>query len=309
MEDEDEDEDEDSDPVDLVNTSSPDLTEQAESNELDFDSALEIDESLLVDDELTEETAQQTEDAISEADIYIAYGRFNQAADLLKQAVEVEPERSDLRLKLLEVHGENNDLDGFREALDGLEALGDADALQKADIFKTRFPGESFNSSSNGSSVNGVANENTVDDLAVLELDLNGDDEPEGLDDLDSEFDDAGAPPPPPPSLGDDLEDDEELPDIDLDDLDLDLDSDEPVAADTSAAFSDDEESSLEVAINDDDLDFLSEDDEVATKLDLARAYMDMGDMDGAKDILQEVVEQGSDEQKAEAQALIDQVK
>jgi pilus assembly protein FimV len=48
--------------------------------------------------------------------------------------------------------------------------------------------------------------------------------------------------------------------------------------------------------------------EEVATKLDLARAYIDMGDEEGAKDILGEVVNEGTDEQKAEAQGLLGQI-
>lgn len=44
---------------------------------------------------------------------------------------------------------------------------------------------------------------------------------------------------------------------------------------------------------------------EVATKLDLAKAYMDMGDKDGAREILQEVVEEGEPEQKSDAKKLL----
>lgn len=55
----------------------------------------------------------------------------------------------------------------------------------------------------------------------------------------------------------------------------------------------------------DDDFDFLSGTDEVATKLDLARAYVDMGDSEGAREILEEVILEGSDEQKTEAQSLL----
>ncbi len=44
---------------------------------------------------------------------------------------------------------------------------------------------------------------------------------------------------------------------------------------------------------------------EVGTKLDLARAYMDMGDPEGARSILDEVVQEGSASQKQEAQRLI----
>ena len=58
---------------------------------------------------------------------------------------------------------------------------------------------------------------------------------------------------------------------------------------------------------NDDDsnLDFLSDNDETATKLDLARAYIDMGDADGAKDILDEILDEGNDQQKQEAESLL----
>jgi pilus assembly protein FimV len=44
---------------------------------------------------------------------------------------------------------------------------------------------------------------------------------------------------------------------------------------------------------------------DAATKLDLAKAYQEMGDVEGAREILQEVLHEGDDQQKAEAQALI----
>jgi pilus assembly protein FimV len=45
---------------------------------------------------------------------------------------------------------------------------------------------------------------------------------------------------------------------------------------------------------------------EVGTKLDLARAYIDMGDPDGARSILLEVLQEGSVTQKQEAQRLVE---
>ncbi len=45
---------------------------------------------------------------------------------------------------------------------------------------------------------------------------------------------------------------------------------------------------------------------EVGTKLDLARAYMDMGDPEGARNILEEVMHEGSVAQKQEAQRLLE---
>jgi pilus assembly protein FimV len=56
---------------------------------------------------------------------------------------------------------------------------------------------------------------------------------------------------------------------------------------------------------DDDDMDFLSDTDEAATKLDLARAYFEMGDHDGAKEILDEVVKEGTQEQVEDAKALL----
>jgi len=55
-----------------------------------------------------------------------------------------------------------------------------------------------------------------------------------------------------------------------------------------------------------DGLNLLEGADEVETKLDLARAYIDMEDVDGAKDILQEIIKEGSDEQQQEANTLIE---
>jgi pilus assembly protein FimV len=45
---------------------------------------------------------------------------------------------------------------------------------------------------------------------------------------------------------------------------------------------------------------------EVGTKLDLARAYVDMGDPDGARSILEEVLDEGDEGQKQQAQRLIE---
>ncbi len=47
---------------------------------------------------------------------------------------------------------------------------------------------------------------------------------------------------------------------------------------------------------------------EVGTKLDLARAYVDMGDPDGARSILNEVLEEGDSAQRQEARRLLDEL-
>ena len=60
----------------------------------------------------------------------------------------------------------------------------------------------------------------------------------------------------------------------------------------------------------DDDLDLsdLDDVDEVSTKLDLAKAYLDMGDADGTRSILDEVMTEGNDDQKKEADDLLRQL-
>lgn len=64
----------------------------------------------------------------------------------------------------------------------------------------------------------------------------------------------------------------------------------------------------LDDELDDEELGFLSDSDETATKLDLARAYIDMGDRDGAKDILDEVMLEGNDDQQNEARNLLQKV-
>ncbi len=48
--------------------------------------------------------------------------------------------------------------------------------------------------------------------------------------------------------------------------------------------------------------------DETATKLDLAKAYIDMGDAEGARSILDEVLAEGNDQQKKQAAELAAQI-
>ncbi len=98
---------------------------------------------------------------------------------------------------------------------------------------------------------------------------------------------------------------------LDLDELSKELDAEmlefdasEPVSEPINEPVVDTAE--LDLSDLDADLDFLSGTDESETKLDLARAYIDMDDKDGAKEILQEVLEEGTDKQKQDAGNLLD---
>lgn len=77
------------------------------------------------------------------------------------------------------------------------------------------------------------------------------------------------------------------VPDLDLSGISLDMS--EPVEVKAAPADLPDEFGSQEVS----------------TKLDLARAYIDMGDVEGARDILQEVLKEGAAEQQEDARKLL----
>lgn len=117
-----------------------------------------------------------------------------------------------------------------------------------------------------------------------------------------------------------------ELLDVDLSEAESSLaqDMDEPALPDALTLLEDgaepellsaadavlETEAILDHGIDDMELDFDLGDfdsiDEAETKLDLAVAYSDMGDPDGARGILEEVLEQGDFEQKKRAQQLLD---
>jgi pilus assembly protein FimV len=50
------------------------------------------------------ETDQVEIDPMSEADVYLAYGRYQQAEELIRQVIDEHPERNECKLKLLEIY-------------------------------------------------------------------------------------------------------------------------------------------------------------------------------------------------------------
>jgi pilus assembly protein FimV len=64
-------------------------------------------------------------DPLAEADFHMAYGLYDQAADLVRIALEREPDRRDLRLKLLEIYFVWGNKDAFLQTAKGLEATRD----------------------------------------------------------------------------------------------------------------------------------------------------------------------------------------
>ncbi|WP_283190440.1 FimV/HubP family polar landmark protein [Pseudomonas sp. PMCC200344] len=389
---------------------------------------------------LVSPAGERDDDVLTKAQSHITAGRLNQAAALLEDGIKQEPQRSDLRLKLMEVYGQQGDRDAFVAQERQLVANGDNFA--QVEKLKSRFPAMVI-AAAGGIAAAAIAAEldaQYVKDLLLDEpeapapaapddfdnaFDLSLDDleaaspavvapEPEAeaeaeSDDFDSAFDlslddletaspavVAPEPEPEPVSaaeldefpLDDDLsfesvlqqqtdikeslddlsdfdldmdlggdaspatlaEDDfllsldegvkdldlpvaeaPTVPEVALDDLELPADfdlsladeMDAPDAPDAFAAELNDvnaeldrlsqslgepsftAEDAMASAADEPEFDFLSGTDEVATKLDLAQAYIDMGDADGARDILNEVVTEGDAGQKSEAKEML----
>jgi pilus assembly protein FimV len=72
-------------------------------------------------------------DALAEADIYIAYGRYPQAIDLLSNAVVNDPGNAEYRLKLLELYAETDNEQAARQQLEELQAIGDPDSITRGE--------------------------------------------------------------------------------------------------------------------------------------------------------------------------------
>lgn len=79
--------------------------------------------------ELLEED-DDASDPLKEADIYLAYGRFPEAADMLEQALLEEPEREDYLEKLVLVHAAAGDEQAEQAASERLAALRGTDLFE-----------------------------------------------------------------------------------------------------------------------------------------------------------------------------------
>ena len=307
-------------------------------------------------------------DPLTEADVFLAYGRFGPAENMIKDAIAKEPERNDLKLKLLEIYYSAKNRDAFeseaRNFKTYLEAQPDQSTWDKVvEMAEDLCPDSDLLGSASAASMSGnegvedisfegleseleqdadthhasageetttvldfdlgefesqlesmeaesseLSNEKPSEDFG-LDLDLSKLSEEGGQADRDkdvtaeltSELEEIAS------TLDEDtqsiseggtvtgLENTQEL---DAPDLVSELGLDEMPEAEAPL---DDEEFGM-------DDDALADIDEVGTKLDLARAYIDMGDPDGARSILDEVLEEGNDDQKKEAQELLDKI-
>ena len=87
---------------------------------------------------VVEPVREHPADALVQAEIHIAYGRINQAVELLEEAIHEEPHRSDLRLKLMELHAEQDNRAEFVAHERKLIANGQNHA--EVEELKSRYP-------------------------------------------------------------------------------------------------------------------------------------------------------------------------
>jgi pilus assembly protein FimV len=73
----------------------------------------------------------QTGDIVAEADIYVAYGRYDQAASLLKTAITQDPDNADLHVKLIDIYLDTRDRENFDLAFSNLRNLKNNDAIDQ----------------------------------------------------------------------------------------------------------------------------------------------------------------------------------
>ncbi len=241
-------------------------------NDEDIDQMDDVDEFDLP--ELETDINKLTE----EADIYIAYGRYERALDMLQPAVEQHPESVQLHLKLAEVYAATGDSQGLAKQKETIEALGDDAALSVLAGLKQK------QNDVAPDAVSAIVNpepKQEINPLGKIDQGL------PSLNDFDDEVVDTSE---------EFASADEDALEFTLDDLELNQNSE--LVEDASYDDTDDA----------DDLDFLGDTDEATTKLDLARAYIEMADKEAALDILNEVLEEGSDEQQDEARKLLESI-
>lgn len=316
-----------------------------------------------VDFDVTSQFAAETmsinldaNDPVSEADFHLAYGLYDEAALLLRQAAERDPKRSEIRVKLAETYFAASKSQEFVSVAQTLKGELSDSEWQKIAIMGQQLAPESALFDDAGDAVAltsdidlafdeptpSAASTKANDDLDLLSFDVTPS---------------ASATPSPAPAPADDFAaldfklEEFELPKLDepkieipkasdssldfkLDDIDLSgtspgkpaLSLAEPSLSATPTAapasfdstgaietlafnISDSKADSDELKLDDefslDSSSAISGGDEAGTKLDLARAYADMGDNDMARTLLKEVLDQGNAQQQKEAQALL----
>ncbi|MDO8596254.1 MAG: FimV/HubP family polar landmark protein [Sulfuricaulis sp.] len=294
-------------------------------------------------------------DPVAEAEVYLAYGRDETAEEILKEAMVKNPDRHELKLKLLEIYHQRNDVAAFETLAEELyAALGGRGGKiwEKVEemgrklnpenpMFRGGAPAKASSSASAAQAAAPAAK--TSAPSAAMGAGIPHDREPPATTPKketagDFDFDMAS------PAAGDFTvamppSDAREGAETSFESLDLGTAADNAINFDiggkdeAAAGFEvgapsvaapagneikwEPEPVAAPVAPPEVVLDATppagegqasAQWDETATKLDLAKAYIDMGDAEGARSILQEVMTEGNESQKKQAQDLSAQI-
>lgn len=278
-------------------------------------------------------------DPIAEAEVYMAYGRDAQAEEILKEAIAKNPDRHEIRVKLLEIYAARRNATAFESvAGDLFAALGNkpsplwdkaCEMGRSIDPTNPLYGGVQSGSdtaatvAATAAIAGGAVAMDTLmqpsEPEPAPEAPVEAEMQPEPMADpvtasTPLEFESAGhvlnfeaqpeAAPAEPTYVEADTQGlDFDLPELDIpsgeEELKLDLGLEEDNGPDSKFDFS-----GLDLDLGESgggDLDL----DEVGTKLDLARAYVEMGDKEGAREILNEVLAEGSERQKSDAKGIL----
>ena len=273
-------------------------------------------------------------DVLAEADIYMDYGRFPQAIDLLQTAIAMEPVNSGYRLKLMQACVAIVERSEFRQQYADLQLIGDEPALRKArallgvvddgETWLHELPPPAITAADVAAAYEAAAREPQSQPESAAAASPAAETEAGEAESGQAQSVTTGEPVV------------EDAPAVPLDQLTASRDVTaengrepqletvpeqgvgegleqaaapaQPEIAAPPGTFDRDNLSETPQAEDDEGLVFAADGDEIATKLDLARAYMDMGDDEGARSILDEVLRQGSDSQQREAQTLLNSI-
>ena len=268
-------------------------------------------------------------DPVAEAEVYIAYGRDAQAEEILKEAMARDKGRHEIALKLLEIYHARKSATAFETVAKELRsAVGEESPLwSKAAAMGAQIdpnnPLYAAGASSAGSYTPsaaaaakpdvdfGIGDAGTASQPAPdfdLDVDPTRSRSPESTGSLPSsssglDFDIAPSSAPESSSASE-APKEEKAPSFDFDLSGLDFPGSKP-----AASAGDMETTNTPAPMADLSLDMPSGggggSEAVGTKLELAKAYLEIGDKDGAREILQEVAKEGSPSQKEEAEKLI----
>lgn len=310
--------------------------------------------------------AAKEDDPISEADLFLSFGRDAQAEEILKEALQVTPNNEAIQLKLLEIYAKNQNKASFEKLAKSLQSSVASSAWQHAQSMGKKLDPKntlygSVVEDAESATMQTLSLKNGVEATPTLnqkmDFDITGSHNSATNDaektmifsaaDMASaqkavmDFDVTSTHPSPVVNSNMDFDitathPAEGTPVVVLSDMVFDVTATHPsmlaappaaLADDGGMAFSLDFpiEAAAPVAkpaeFNLSDISFdlndkpaattftpASDFNEVATKLDLAKAYQEMGDTVGAREILDEVIREGNTAQRDAAQVLINQL-